>query len=130
MGRKKIGTTIYITHAQRAAIAKIVELERVSFSELYREAMDHVIARHVRAQTPTLPLFGEIGDEAEQAIDATLTLHPKVVRFARAVVGLNERLNATTRMLDIERARANRATDRLMVMKKRVGDALEERVTR
>ena len=60
-------TTVYLTAAQKRALARAAKIESRSEAELIREGIDLVTARH-RTAEPTLPLFESgLGDLAERA---------------------------------------------------------------
>jgi hypothetical protein len=49
-------TTVYLTTAQKAALARAARIEGRSEAELIREGIETVAARH-RTAEPTIPLF-------------------------------------------------------------------------
>jgi hypothetical protein len=62
-------TTVYLTNAQKRALARAATIEGRSEAELIREGIDAVTSKH-RVAEPTLPLFESgLPDLASRADD-------------------------------------------------------------
>ena len=65
-------TTVYLTTAQKAALARAARIEGRSEAELIREGIETVAARH-RTSEPTIPLFEsglpDLGSHADDYLE-------------------------------------------------------------
>jgi hypothetical protein len=65
-------TTVYLTAAQKRALARAARSEGRSEAELIREGIDLVTGRH-RAAEPTLPLFesgqADLAERADELLE-------------------------------------------------------------
>ena len=69
MGGTVEKTTVYLTSAQKAALARAAHIEGRSEADLIREGIEAVTERH-RTAEPTLPLFAsDVTDLASRADD-------------------------------------------------------------
>lgn len=62
-------TTVYLTSAQKRALARAARIEGRSEADLIREGIDGVTSRH-RAAEPTIPLFDSGSPDLADLTDA------------------------------------------------------------
>lgn len=64
-------TTVYLTTAQRRALARTAKATGRSEAELIRQGVDEVTAGH-RVAEPTIPLFDSGGQDLARRVDELL----------------------------------------------------------
>jgi len=120
--RKKVQVTLWIEPGQRAAVEEVAAADGRSFSEIYRQALSRVLANLQRKKDA--PELERLVEDAELAIAQSLTLHPRLVGFARAVLLQRDALEEHRLALAVELEETARLREQLANIKKRVTDAL------